>query len=149
MSINHIVLTGKCGEPGPKLTYNPSSAKPECRLTLIVEDGKGEQTFSLYVPVFIYGPGAERTAEEVDAGDIIAIDGRLSWKSVLKKDGSKLGLCVSTFGVEILVKVEVPAEVTADLEPTLEPEPTTEPPSKVRRPRYPKWRPSAATMSEN
>jgi hypothetical protein len=67
MSINHIVLMGKCADPGPKLTYNPASAKPECRLTLIVEDGKGEQTFSLYVPVFIYGPGAERAAEEVDA----------------------------------------------------------------------------------
>jgi single-stranded DNA-binding protein len=78
MSINPVVLTGKCAEPGPKLTYNPASAKPECKLTLIVEDGKGEQTFSLYVPVFIYGPGAERAAEEVDAGDFIAVDGRLS-----------------------------------------------------------------------
>lgn len=138
MSINHIVLTGKCADPGPKLTYNPASAKPECRLTLIVEDGKGEQTFSLYVPVFIYGPGAERAAEEIDAGDVITVDGRLSWKSVPKKDGSKLGLCVSTFGVEILVKAEVPAGVTADLEPALEREATPEPPVKVRRRSYPK-----------
>jgi len=139
MSLNHIVLTGKCAEPGPKLTYNPASAKPECRLTLIVEDGKGEQTFSLYLPVFVYGPGAERAAEEVDAGDVIAIDGRLSWKSTLKKDGSKLGLCVSTFGVDVLVKSEVPVGVTADLEPPPELASTTEPPAKVRkRPRVPK-----------
>jgi single-stranded DNA-binding protein len=138
MSINHIVLVGKCGDPGPKLTYNSATAKPECRMTLIVEEGKSEQIFSLYVPVFIYGPGAERAAEEVDAGDVIAVDGRLSWKSVLKKDGTKLGLCVSTFGVEVLVKAEIPVEVTTDLEPGPEPEPTTEPPVKARRRSYPK-----------
>jgi single-stranded DNA-binding protein len=153
MSVNHIVLIGKCAEPGPKLTYNAASAKPECRLTLIVEEGKGEQVFSLYVPVFIYGPGAERAAEEVDAGDLIAIDGRLSWKSTLKRDGSKLGLCVSTFGVEVLVKTEVAVGVTADLEPPPESESTTEPPVKVRKPRYSKasqqpWTPRGL-VSEN
>jgi single-stranded DNA-binding protein len=137
MSINHVVLTGKCAEPGPKLTYNATSAKPECRLTLIVEDGKGDGGFSLYVPVFVYGSGAEKASEEVDAGDVIAVDGRLSWKSTLKKDGSKLGLCVSTFGVEILVKAEVSVEQTADLEPLSESKSTTEAPVKVRRPRVP------------
>jgi single-stranded DNA-binding protein len=149
MSINHVVLTGKCAEPGPKLTYNTTSAKPECRLTLIVEDGKGDGGFSLFVPVFVYGSGAERAAEEVDAGDIIAIDGRLSWKSTLKKDGTKLGLCVSTFGVEVIRKGEVPVGVTADLEPPSESESTTEPPVKVKRPRYAKWRPPAQVLSEN
>jgi hypothetical protein len=142
MSINHVVLTGKCGDPSPKLTYHAASAKPECRLTLIVEEGKGEQTFSLYVPVFIYGAGAERVAAEVDAGDLLAVDGRLGWKSTLKKDGTKLGLCVTTFGVEILVKAEV-AVAALDLEPELEPEPepveTPEPPpAKVRRRGYPR-----------
>jgi hypothetical protein len=63
MSVNHVVLTGKVADPGPKLTYSATSAKPECRLSLIVEEGKGEQTFSLYVPVFVYGAGAERPAE--------------------------------------------------------------------------------------
>jgi single-stranded DNA-binding protein len=132
------VLSGKCAEPGPKLTYNPAS-KPECRLTLIVEDAKGEQTFSLYVPVFVYGNSAEVVAEEVDAGDLIAVDGRLSWKSTLKKDGTKLGLCVSTFGVEVLVKVAEGDEEDAELtpEPDLTPEPVAEPP-KVRRRSYPK-----------
>jgi hypothetical protein len=126
-------LTGRCADPGPKLTYNPASAKPECRITLIVEEGKVEQTFSLYVPVFVYGNGAERAAEEVNASDVIAVDGRLGWKSTLKKDGSKLGLCVSTFGVEILVKAEVPVAATADLEPALETEATLELPAKPHK----------------
>jgi hypothetical protein len=98
MAINHVVLTGKVADPGPKLTYNATSAKPECKLTLMVEKGKGDQVFSLFVPVFVYGLCAERAAEEVDAGDIIAIDGRLGWK---------LGLCVSCFSVEVLAKAAV------------------------------------------
>jgi single-stranded DNA-binding protein len=138
MAINHVVLTGTCGDPGPRLTYNQSSAKPEAKLTLIVSEGKGEQTFNLYVPVFVYGNGAERAAEEIDAGDLIAVDGRLSWKSTLKRDGQKLGLCVSTFGVEVLVKAEVPEEATVAAELVPADEPTPEPPPKVRRRSYPK-----------
>ncbi len=45
-SINHVVLTGKVADPGPKLTYSATSAKPECRLTVVVEEGKGDQVFS-------------------------------------------------------------------------------------------------------
>jgi single-stranded DNA-binding protein len=138
MSINHVVLTGLCAEPGPKLTYNPASAKPECRLTLVVEDGKGEQVFSLYVPIFVYGNGAETAASEVDSGDLIAVDGCLGWKSTLKKDGTKLGLCVSTFGVEILGKADVSVEAAVDPELIPASEPTTEPPVKARRRSYPK-----------
>jgi hypothetical protein len=138
MALNHVVLTGMCAAPGPRLTYNQASVKPEAKLTLIVSEGKGEQTFNLYVPVFVYGSGAERAAEEVDSGDLIAVDGHLSWKSTLKKDGTKLGLCVSTLGVEVLVKAEVPDE--AMVEPELMPadELTPEPPPKVRRRSYPK-----------
>jgi single-stranded DNA-binding protein len=103
VAINHVDFTGTVEAPGPKMTYS-ASAKPETKFTLVVSDGKGEQTFNLYVPVFVYGAGAERAAEDVDAGDTVAVEGRLSWKSTLKKDGTKLGLCVSTFGVDVLVK---------------------------------------------
>jgi hypothetical protein len=103
VAINHVVLTGQVAEPGPKLTYS-ATAKPETRFTLVVSEGKGEQTFNLFVPIFVYGTGAERAAAEVDAGDTVAVDGRLSWKSALKKDGTKLGLCIATFGVDVLVK---------------------------------------------
>ncbi len=112
MAINSVVLTGMVAEPGPKMTYS-SSAKPETKFTLVVSEGKGEQTFHLYVPVFVYGAGAERVAEEVDAGDTVAVEGRLSWKSTLKKDGTKLGLCVSTFGVDVLVKAAAELSLTA------------------------------------
>jgi hypothetical protein len=138
MSINHVVLTGKCAEPGPKLTYNAASAKPEAKLTLIVSEGKGEQVFNLFVLMFVCGAGAERAAEEIDSGDLLAVDGRLSWKSTLKKDGTKLGLCVTCFGVEVLVKAEVPVEATVEAELIAASEPTPQPPPKVRRRSYPK-----------
>ena len=137
MSTNHVLLVGTCADPGPKLTYSAASAKPECRLTVVIEDGKGEQTFSLYVPVFVYGNGAEATAEAVNAGDLLAVDGRLSWKSTLKKDGTKLGLAVTTFGVEVLVKAEASDDAPMVAEVIPADEPTPEP--KVRRRRsYPK-----------
>jgi hypothetical protein len=74
------------------------------------------------------------------------LEGRLSWKSTLKKDGTKLGLCVSCFGVEVLVKAEgSDAPVAAAVIPVEEP--TPEPARKPRKPRYPKhlqqsWEPS-------
>jgi single-stranded DNA-binding protein len=114
MSINHVTLLGRVTAPGPKLTYSPS-AKPECRLTLMIADGKGDQEFRLFVPVFVYGAGAERTAEDVESGDLIAVEGRLSWKSTPKKDGSKLGLCISTFAVDVLVKASGADTVAAEL----------------------------------
>jgi single-stranded DNA-binding protein len=141
MSLNHVVLVGTCAAPSPTLTYNAASAKPECKLTLIVSDGKGEQTFNLYVPVFVYGANAERVAEEVEAGDLIAVDGRLAWKSTLKKDGSKLGLCVTTFAVEVLVQAAEGEASAPELAPApdLPPDPVAEP--KKGKPRYAKWRP--------
>jgi single-stranded DNA-binding protein len=137
MSINHVVLTGTVADPGPKLTYS-AAAKPETKLTLVVSDGKGEQVFNLFVPVFVYGTNAERVAEDVEAGDLIAVEGRLSWKSTLKKDGSKLGLCVTTFGVDVLVKADGPTASTGDLALTPEPEQPEDPSVKVRRRGYPR-----------
>jgi single-stranded DNA-binding protein len=137
VAINHVVLTGTVAEPGPKMTYS-ASAKPETKLTLVVSDGKGDQVFNLYVPVFVYGTGAERAAEDVDTGDLIAVEGRLGWKSTLKKDGTKLGLCVTTFGVEVLVKAEGPDASTADLALTPESEQREDQPVKVRRRGYPR-----------
>jgi single-stranded DNA-binding protein len=148
MAINHVVLTGTCADPGPKLTYNQASAKPEAKLTLIVSDGKGEQTFNLFVPVFVYGAGAERAAKEVDAGDLIAVNGHLSWKSTLKRDGQKLGLCVTTFNIEVLVKAAEGEVSDPELapEPDLPPDPVAEP--NKGKPRYLKWKPAPA-LSEN
>ncbi len=52
---------------------------------------------------------------QVETGDNVLVDGKLGWKSTLKKDGSKLGLVITSWTVEILSKgaaaVEPPALV--------------------------------------
>jgi single-stranded DNA-binding protein len=103
MSINQVTLTGVVEEPGARLLQT-ASGKAETKFTLAVSDGKGDQMFTLHIPVFVYGANAERAAHELNSGDTVAIGGRVSWKSLLKKDGTKLGLCVSTFAVDVLVK---------------------------------------------
>jgi single-stranded DNA-binding protein len=108
MAVNHVVLVGHLTDAGPKLGYSERGT-PECRLTLMLtEQGKAGQTFNVFVPVFIYGDQAEHAASTLDAGDLVSVDGRLSWKSALKKDGTKLGLCVTTFAVDIISKAPTP-----------------------------------------
>jgi hypothetical protein len=146
VSLNKVILIGIVSDAGPKLSYS-DKAKPECRLTPIVEEGKGEQTFRLFVPVFIYGPGAESAASEVDAGDIIAVDGKLSWKSTQKKESSKLGFVVSAWGVEIIVKAEPStlaqaARSSSDAAPE-SPDHAPRRPEPKGKSRYAKWRPPA------
>jgi single-stranded DNA-binding protein len=111
MSMNQVALTGTVEEPGPKVTQS-ATGRAETKFTLAVSEGRGEQVFTLHIPVFVYGANAERVAHEVHIGDVIALGGRLSWKSTPKKDGSKLGLCVATFAVDVLVKVAAPGVVT-------------------------------------
>jgi single-stranded DNA-binding protein len=132
--VNHVSFVGRVTDAGPKLSYS-EAGKPECRLTLMVQElGKEGQAFRLFVPVFIYGPGAEVAAADVEGGDLIAIDRRLAFKSTLKKDGSKLGLVVTAWGVEILAKA-APADRSAG-PATSEPseDSMTRPEPKARRP---------------
>jgi single-stranded DNA-binding protein len=108
-----VVLIGKVTDAGPKLYYS-ESGKPETRLTVMVEEpGKDNRDFRLFVPCFIYGSGAERVAADVEGDDLICVDGRLGFKSTVKKDGSKLGLVVTAWDVTVLHKAAVPVEVTS------------------------------------
>ena len=110
MAINHVVLIGTVADPGPKLTYS-DAGRPECRLTLMASEPskRGKEDYRLFIPVFVYGTSAESVAESVDAGDMIAVQGKLSWSSKLKHDGTKLGLCVSTGrGADIISKAPTP-----------------------------------------
>jgi Single-strand binding protein family len=77
MAVNHVVLVGKLTDAGPKLTYS-DAGKPECRLTvMLTEASKTGQAFTVYVLVFVVGQGAEQAAEQLDAGDLVSVDGRL------------------------------------------------------------------------
>jgi single-stranded DNA-binding protein len=99
---NVCIISGKISEYGPKLRYL-MSGKPELSFTLCCEEpGREGQTFTLYVPVTLYGPQAEPLAETLEAGDHVLINGKLSWVKKSGKDGDKSSLAVTTFAVEVL-----------------------------------------------
>jgi single-stranded DNA-binding protein len=114
MAINRVLLLGTVADPGPKLAYSERGS-PECRLVLkLTEPSKARQEFSVFIPVYVYGSGAESVAEPVDAGDLVSVDGRLGWKGALQKNGCKIGLVVSCFGVELITKAPALAETAGE-----------------------------------
>ena len=113
MSLNRVLLVGQVTDAGPKLGYSERGS-PECRLTLkLSEESKAGQAFSVFIPVFVYGSGAESAAEQVDAGDLVSVDGKLSFRAELRKNGCKVGVVVACFGggLEVLQKAAIPAEI--------------------------------------
>jgi single-strand DNA-binding protein len=88
---NKVLLAGQVSEAGSKLSYS-ASGTPLCTFTLVVEEsGKEGQAFKLFIPVEVYGAHAEWSAEHLDRGALILVDGKLKWKSALDKQGMKQG----------------------------------------------------------
>jgi hypothetical protein len=134
---NVCVISGRISGYGPKLRPLPSG-KWELNFTLCCDEpGRDGQVYTTYVPVLVYGAQCEPLTESLEPHDVVLVTGKLAWTKKTTKDGQKSGLAVTCFGVEVLVKSEVPVGVTDDLEPPPESESTTEPPVKVRRPRVP------------
>jgi single-stranded DNA-binding protein len=73
--------------------------------------GKEGQALKLFVAVEVYGAQAEWTAEHLDRGALILVDGKLKWKSALDKRGMKQGrLMVLGWQVSL---VGMPPRITA------------------------------------
>jgi hypothetical protein len=135
---NVVVISGRISDYGPKLRPLPSG-KWELSFTVCCDEpGRDGQTYTTYVPVLVHGAACETLAETLEPRDIVLVTGKLAWTKKISKGEEKSGLAVTTYGVEVLAKTEVPVEATADLEPMSDPEPEMEPPVKVRRPRYSK-----------
>jgi single-strand DNA-binding protein len=111
-SLNKVILAGQVTEAGPKLTYGSEGA-PHCSFTLLVEEsGKEGQAFKLFVPIEVYGAHAEWTAEHLDRGALILVDGKLKWKSTVDKQGMKQGRLVVMAWQVSLVGTPSPAITT-------------------------------------
>jgi single-stranded DNA-binding protein len=71
--------------------------------------------YKLYIPVDLFGDKAEQTAETINAGDLVLVDGKLQWKSWLDRTGEQHGrLTVLAWKVD---KPETPAAVERDEAP--------------------------------
>ena len=154
MHVNTVLLVGRIGKNGPKLSY-ASSGAPTCAFTLEVDEvSKTGDIFVLYLPIELWGQ-AEVAAETLEAGDEVMVSGKLKYKSVVdaKTQVKTSKLIVSSWGISQRqpaqddsasggsVSLEAHAEIVA-------PEPiSAAPATKARRPRVPKmaqqaWEPA-------
>jgi single-stranded DNA-binding protein len=100
MDCNKVILIGRVGERGPKLTYD-DRATPTCSFTLEVDEvSPTGKVFTSYIPVEVVGKYVEAAAERLEPGQEVMIDGKLKYKKVTDKRGQVTSkLIVSTWGV--------------------------------------------------
>jgi single-stranded DNA-binding protein len=104
MSINRVILSSVISHGGCQLRYTPN-AKPLASMTLVLEEpGFGERSttsFKTFVPVKVVGPQAETAAQELEPGDTVILEGKLSFEAGKTKESNRL--VVTTFNVERLL----------------------------------------------
>src|SRR6266545_3145316 len=103
LAINKVLLVGKVTDAGPKISWTAQGTAQTSLTIQIEEPGRDGQVFKLFVPIVLDGKMAEQAAESVNAGDLVAIDGKLGWTSrVDKKSGEKIGkLTVVAWSVQV------------------------------------------------
>lgn len=115
MSLNSVALCGRLTDSGAKLTYRVSG-HPEATWTLILEEPSkdGQQVFTLFVPVVVYGAKAEALAEILEPGDLVTVRGELGWRAppATKANPKPTGkLVVISWEIERLTPSLAPAPV--------------------------------------
>jgi hypothetical protein len=147
LNINVVVQSGIV--KWPALRYG-SDGRPEYRFVLYRETQNADGlTFPLSIPCCAVSSTAERLASELDEGDFIVVThGELCYRRRDTKEGEKSRLEILVWGVQVgeVAHAEVSAgdRLAPDATANPEPEPTMAPPTKVRKPRYPKWRPESS-----
>ncbi len=116
LPINKVLLVGKVTDTGAKILWTERGAAQTSFTLQIDEMGRDGKVFKLFVPVVVYNK-AEQVAESVNAGDLVAIDGKLGWASrVDKKTGETIGkLTVLAWSVQVeRTTTPTPAPVSAN-----------------------------------
>ena len=107
-SLNVVCLTGHLERPS---TVRDTDGQAIARFTVRCEEsGKDGTMFKIYVPCECYGRLAER-ASSWEPGTLLAIEGRLKWRSYVDAQGQKhSGLAVFAREVRVLEPASVAAE---------------------------------------
>jgi single-stranded DNA-binding protein len=152
--VNKAIISGEVSSYGPKISWT-ESGKPQTAFTLVL-DKAGYKTF---IPCLCVGTKAPEVAETINSGDLLLVEGSLSWKA--GRGSQEAGkLQVVCFDVERLQDSTrtdheaSPAYGSGSDEAAFNHEaPSTPKTHKPRKPRYGKprrqpWAPSGV-MSEN
>ena len=112
MHVNKVVLIGRVGERGGRVTYG-ERAIPACAFTLEVDEpGQEGQIYTSYRPIEIVGEDAEDAAARLEPGDDVMVNGRLKDKSYVDATtGQQTGkLLVSSWAVTPAVPGQMMAQ---------------------------------------
>ena len=138
--MNSVCLSGRVSDYGPKISWT-EGGKPQTTFTLVVEEpGREGSTFKTFVPIKVVGAQAESCAETLDAGALIAVNGKLQYSKTGGKEAKEGKLTVVTYGVERLATGPQDAPALGQSHTQGDawgPGPTPEP--KKGKPRYPTW----------
>jgi single-stranded DNA-binding protein len=85
MHLNKVIVIGRVGTRGLKLTRD-EHATPTCAFTLeIDESGRGDKVYTQWILVEIISKFVEDVAEHLEPGDEVIIDGKLKYRATVDK----------------------------------------------------------------
>ena len=100
MSVNQVVLLGNLARD---VNLHEDGKTPFCNMTVVTNDGWGDNEITSFIPVKAFGKTAENCAKFLSKGSKVAVTGRIQTGSYEKKDGTKVYTTeVIAFRVEFL-----------------------------------------------
>lgn len=87
-SLSKIVVSGKVVR-APEKRFTPNTNVPVTEFAILVESGYGRDAEPQPVKVIAWRDLAERVAQDIQKGDMVAVDGRLQLNNFTTSDGQK------------------------------------------------------------
>lgn len=85
---NKVILTGRLTRD-PELKFTAGKGTAVCNFTIAVDTGYGDKKETAFVPIIVWGKGAEAVATYTTKGSKVLVQGRISTRNYEAKDGTK------------------------------------------------------------
>lgn len=87
--MNKTILTGRLIKD-PELKFTPGKGAAVTTFTVAVDTGYGDKKETAFIPVVVWGKGAEAVANYTQKGSKVLVQGRISTRNYEAKDGHKV-----------------------------------------------------------